>query len=63
MVTMTCDLLLARHGKQSVLNRPLSVAYAIALISSAKTHYDWYYHTHKTRNGFLSRRGGLKEQA
>ncbi|MFZ2145761.1 MAG: hypothetical protein WAV28_00970, partial [Sedimentisphaerales bacterium] len=41
-ITMTCDSLLVRHGKRYVLNRPLSVAYATALMLSAKIYYDWY---------------------
>ncbi|MFZ2146428.1 MAG: hypothetical protein WAV28_04335, partial [Sedimentisphaerales bacterium] len=42
-ITMTCDSLLVRHGKRYVLNRPLSVAYATALMLSAKIYYDWYH--------------------
>lgn len=42
MIMMTCDSLLVRHGKQFFLNRPLSVAYATALMLSAKIYYDWY---------------------
>jgi len=41
----TCGRLLVRHRKRFVLNRPLSAAYATALMSSAKTYYNWYDRT------------------
>jgi len=41
-IMTTCGRLLVKHGKQFVLHRPLSAAYATALMLSEKTHYDWY---------------------
>jgi len=42
MVMMICDELPVRPGKLFVLIRSLFEAYVVALMSSAKTYYDWY---------------------
>ena len=43
MVMMICDELPVRPGKLFVLIRSLFEAYVVALMSSAKIYYDWYY--------------------
>jgi len=43
MVMMICDELPVRPGKLFVSIRSLFEAYVVALMSSAKIYYDWYY--------------------